>query len=220
MEAIENFCTAQDGNTVEQDNEGSFIEETAFSIKYSDQCGGSGSYTIDKDLCVKYLSQTVDDCDTDTVVYKHGGSLKDDDNCGLFEFHPKGYDLVACFPENRDAGYITQGEHATITKSMAEDAINEFCDRSGDGQQYTLDPAHPPDTGDFISDTCKEEGMASCGYYYRNDGTRVTEGGDIGDIFLRLEAMHLNPNDALECSDPQKYEIHGDRYAAHVKETV
>jgi hypothetical protein len=210
MEAIENFCTAQDGNVVEKDNDDSFIKETAFTVSYASECGGSGSYPIEKDLCVKYLSRTVDDCDTDSTVYKHGGSLKDTDNCGLFEFHPTGYDVLMCYPENAEKGYITGGEHAVVSKAMAEDAINAFCDREGDGQQYTLDPDNRPDPGNFIQDTCKEEGMASCGYFYNNDGERVDDGD--GDIFLRISAAHFNPNDAFTCNPDQKYEIHGDRY--------
>lgn len=210
MEAIENFCGAQDGKTVEKGNDDSFISETAFSVTYADECGGSGEYTIEKDLCVEYLSRTVDDCDTNTKVYKHGGGIKDVDNCGLFEFHPKHYDLLMCYPENKDKGYITAGEHAVITKSMAEDAISAFCDRSGDGQQYTLDPDNRPDTGSFVQDTCKEEGWASCGYFYNNDGSRV-DGDGTGDILIRLEASHFNPNDAFTCDADKKYEIHGDR---------
>lgn len=210
-DAIKEFCGAQDGKVVKQNKDDSFIKETAFSVSYAKPCGGSGSYTIKEDLCIKYLTQTLDDCDTDTYVYKHGGSLQDEDNCGLFEFHPKGFDLISCYPDNENGGYISGGDHASVTKNMAKDAINAFCDRSGDGQQYTLDPKVKPETSNFIQDSCKEKGLASCGYNYRNDGTR-TSGGDVGDIFIRFSATHFNPNDALECSTPQVYEIHGDRY--------
>lgn len=210
QQATQDFCTAQDGKVVKQKDESTFINEATFSISYAEPCGGSGSYTVKHDLCVKYLNQAIDGCDTDTVVYKHGGGLQDMDNCGLFEFHPTGYDLVSCYPENAEKGYITGGDHVTVTKDMAEDAINAFCDRAGDGQQYTLDPAVKPDTGIFIKDICKENGMASCGYFYRSDGTRAS-GGSIGDISLRISAAHFNPNNALQCSPDQVYEIHGER---------
>ncbi|KAL6405259.1 hypothetical protein AUP68_12103 [Ilyonectria robusta] len=210
LEAIDNFCTAQDGKVVKQNDDSTFITETTFSISYASPCGGSGEYKVEKDLCVKYLRRAVDDCDTNTIVYKHGGGLEDEDNCGLFELHPTGYDLVSCYPDNAEKGYITAGDHASVTSDMAQDAINAFCDRSGDGQQYTLDPTVQPDTGSFIQDTCKEEGMARCGYQYLNDGTRVKD-GESGDIFIRLQAFHFNPNDALKCNADQAYEIHGDR---------
>ena len=93
---------------------------------------------------------------------------------------------------------------------MAIDAINAFCDRSGDGQTYTLDPNVQPPEG-FTQDSCTSEGMAACGYFYKNDGTRVTEDGEVGDLLIRMEASHFNPNDALECNPAQVYEIHGDR---------
>ncbi|KAI1373269.1 hypothetical protein F4677DRAFT_225983 [Hypoxylon crocopeplum] len=208
--AIENFCKAQDGKVVKQKDEATFIKETTFSISYAETCGGSGSYTVKQDLCVKYLTQTLDGCDTDTMVYKHGGGLQDMDNCGLFEFHPTGYDRVSCYPDNAEKGYITGGEHVAVTKDVAQDAIGAFCDRSGGGQQYTLDPAVKPDPGAFVQDTCKQKGMASCGYFYRNDGTRMS-GSGIGDIFLRISAAQLNAANALQCSAPQVYEIHGDR---------
>ncbi|XXH01316.1 hypothetical protein Hte_007673 [Hypoxylon texense] len=211
MDAIKNFCAAQDGKVVKQKDESSFLQETTFSVRYADPCGGSGSYTVKEDLCVKYLSQAVDGCDTDTLVYKHGGGLEDQDNCGLFEFHPTGRDRVACYPENAQKGYITGGEHAAVTQAMARDAVDAFCDRDGGGQQYTLDPAAKPDPGGFIQDTCTEKGMAECGYFYRDDGTRTTKAGDVGDVIIRMSATHFNPNNALQCSAPQVYEIHGDR---------
>lgn len=209
QQAIQNFCAAQDGKVVKQKDESTFIKETTFSISYAEPCGGSGSYTLKQDLCVKYLNQVLDGCDTDTIVYKHGGGLQDMDNCGLFEFHPTGYDLMSCYPDNAEKGYITGGEHVAVTKDMAQDAINTFCDRSGDGEQYILDPAVKPANG-FIQNTCKEKGLASCGYFYSNDGTRQGEGG--GDIFLRISAAHFNPANALQCSPDQVYEVHGDRY--------
>ena len=105
---------------------------------------------------------------------------------------------------------VTGGEHVAISQAMALDAINTFCDRSGDGQQYTLDPAVTPDVG-FTGDSCTTKGMASCGYYYRNDGTKTTKDGDLGDISIRIKAAHFNPNDALECNAAKVYEVHGDR---------
>lgn len=211
MDAINNFCNAQDGKTVKKGDERSFIKETAFSVTYADQCVGSGEYTVRKDLCVKYLSQAVDNCDTNTIKFKYGGSVEDQDNCGRFEFHPEYYEQVGCWPENRDAGYITDGEHAPVSHDVAVDAINRFCDRSGDGQQYTLDPAKMPDPNGFVQDTCKEPGLAACGYAYRDDGTRVDDPGSLGDVMLRIEAEYVNPNGAFKCSPNQVYEIHGER---------
>ncbi|KAI1127400.1 hypothetical protein F5Y10DRAFT_242970 [Nemania abortiva] len=210
LDAIENFCKAQDGKVVSKGDEASFIQETTFSVSYADPCGGSGSYTVRHDYCVKYLTLALDSCDTDTIVYKHGGSVEDTDNCGLFELHPKSFDQVACYPENKDKNYIPDTrEHLTVTQEMAQDAINTFCDRSGDGQQYTLDPNYTRNGG-FIQDVCKEKGYAECNYSYRNDGTRTT-GGDLGDVVIRLEALHYDFGDLFTCSAPQVYEIHGER---------
>ncbi|KAI0517994.1 hypothetical protein F5B22DRAFT_601350 [Xylaria bambusicola] len=209
LDAIGNFCKAQDGKVVKEGDEGSFIEETTFSIRYTDSCMGSGSYTVKHDYCVKYLTQALDSCDTDTIVYKHGGILKDTDNCGFFELHPKGYDKVACYPENKEKGYITDTrEHLTVTQEMAQDAINTFCDRSGNGQQYTLYPDFQP--SGFVQDTCKEKGYAACNYSYRKDGKRTTR-GDTGDVVIRLEAFHSNFGNQLTCGPNQVYEIHGER---------
>lgn len=241
-DAIHNFCTAQDGKTVKQGDQSSFIEETAFSIRYTDSCAGSGTYTVEKDLCESYLGQTLDACDTNDFAHKHGGTLQDVDNCGEFNFHPTSYNLIECYPGNAEKGYvcahdlallhyawfaqefahnrplgqqINGGTHIAVTKDMAVDAIKAFCDRSGDGQKYTLDPDVQPDEG-FTQDTCTTNGMASCGYFYHNDGTRVTEDGDIGDIIIRMEATHFNPNDALTCSPPQVYDVQGERLVATI----
>ncbi|KAF3020992.1 hypothetical protein E8E14_010084 [Neopestalotiopsis sp. 37M] len=211
LAAIDNFCTAHDGKTVKKGDQASFIDEATFSISYADPCGGSGSYTVTKDLCVKYLSKTLDECDTNTQAYKHGGTVEDTDNCGLFAFHPTNYSVLMCFDEAVDKGYLQNTNHATVTKDIALDAINAFCDRSGDGQQYTLDPSIQVDSGSFIQDTCKEKGLASCGYFYNNDGTRVTKEGSLGDLSVRIAAKYWNPNNAMQCSPSQIYEIHGDR---------
>lgn len=208
-EAIENFCEAQDGHVLEKDNDDTFISEDAFSLSYGEHCGGDGSYTVKKDTCIEYLTRTLDECDTDTEVYKHGGTIEDMDDCGLFEFHPTYWDLLMCYPENEEKGYILPGDHAVVTKEMAEDAINSFCDREGGDEQYTLDPDVPPNHGDFIENTCEQEGWASCGYFYTSDGERVGKGE--GDVLIRIEAMHFNPNDAFDCPADQVYEIQGDR---------
>ncbi|KAI0967870.1 hypothetical protein F4678DRAFT_482890 [Xylaria arbuscula] len=139
LDTIHNFCKTEDGKVVKQQDKTSFIKETTFSVSYVDDCDGDGSYTVNYDLRVKYLTQTFDGCDTDTVLYKHDGSMKDSDNW-LFELHPTWFDSVLCYPENIQKNYITDVNHATVTQGMAQDAMNVFCDRSGDGQQYTLDP--------------------------------------------------------------------------------
>ncbi|KAK8076730.1 hypothetical protein PG994_004002 [Apiospora phragmitis] len=214
LDAIQNFCTAQDGKVVKKDDEGSFIKESAFTFSYAKQCVGSGSYTLKKDLCVKYLMKTVDECDTNTVDFKHGGSLQDMDNCGLFEFRPRRYASIMCYPEAKEKGYMSDRTHVTVTKDMAKDAINAFCDRSGNGQQYTLDPANPPGSGKFVQDTCQEKGLAACGYFYRKDGQRVESGSGDADILIRLSARHWNIQDQMTCGPSRVYEIHGDRYVS------
>ena len=107
LEAINNFCGAQDGKTIQQGDESSFVQETTFTVRYAEECAGSGTYTVKKDLCVDYLIQTLDGCDTATSLFKHGGALQDVDNCGLFEFHPTGYDIVECYPGNKEKGYVS-----------------------------------------------------------------------------------------------------------------
>lgn len=205
---INQFCYAQNGKVLKQGDESTFIEETTFSAKYADDCAGNGEYTIKEDLCKKYLTQAIDDCDTDSKIYKHGGTVTDADNCGSFTLHPKGYDRIACYPDNEDMGYITGGTHAQVTLDMAEDAINEFCDRDGDGQQYTIDPDVIPNTG-FVQDSCTSAGEAYCGYFYNSDGERTD---DVGDIFLRMSATFVDPGDEWSCGSKEKYEIHGDRF--------
>ena len=108
VDAIKDFCNSQDGKIVKQGDEATFIKETTFSIRYAEPCAGSGSYTVQKDLCEKYLIKSLDECDTATIVYKHGGELLDQDNCGLFEFHPTGYDVLACHPEDVERGYVRE----------------------------------------------------------------------------------------------------------------
>ena len=207
IDSINEFCTAQDGKVLKQNDDSSNIIESGFSATYSKTCTGSGTYTIDKDLCVTYLIEALDSCDTSTTMYKHGGIVADIDNCGAFAFHPFGYDVFSCYPNNQNAGFIS-GTHVQVTPEIAKDAINQFCDRNGDDQKYTLDPNNIP-TG-FSQDTCTQPGMAFCGYYYNNDGSRA-EDGSVGNMFIRMEAKFVDPADKYQCSVKQEYEIHGDR---------
>ncbi|KAK5626028.1 hypothetical protein RRF57_001744 [Xylaria bambusicola] len=90
----------------------------------------------------------------------------------------------------------------------AQDAINAFCNRSGDGQQYTLYPDFQP--SDFVQDTSKEKGYAACNYAYSNDGTWTTRSGT-GDVVTRLEASRRDFGNQLTYGPDQVYEIHGER---------
>ncbi|KAM0713457.1 hypothetical protein Q7P37_010419 [Cladosporium fusiforme] len=186
------------------------IKETVFSITYASDCKASGRYTVDEETCVKYLMETIDNCDMDTTMYKHGGTVTDTDNCAAFSFHPNGEDTFACYPKNKDAGYSTGGTHVAVTPKMAQDAIDQFCDREGDGQTYTLDPDNIPNSSEFTGDTCTESGMASCGYYYDSNGDRVS-GDSVGNVFIRMSAQYMNPNDAYTCGSNIEYAIQGER---------
>lgn len=208
LDSINNFCTAQDGKILDQNDQSTYITESAFSATYTSDCTGNGTYTVIKDTCVSYLTEALDSCDTETTMYKHGGTVTDTDNCGAFAFHPDGYDVFSCYPQNQDAGYIS-GTHAQITPAMAQDAIGQFCDREGNGQTYTLDPNNIP-TG-FSADTCTQSGMAQCGYYYNSDGSRASS-GSVGDIFIRMSAQFENPGNTYTCPVNQEYAIHGERY--------
>ena len=208
-DAIKNFCAAKKYTEIKQGDESKNVEEDAFSITYAKDCQGSGSYTVTEELCVKYLEQTINDCDKETPMYKHGGTVTDTDNCAAFSFHPTGRDIFACYPDNKNAGYIG-GSHVSVSPEMAQDAISQFCDRKGNGQTYTLDPNNIASSDDFKQDTCTESGMASCGYYYKDDGTR-TDGPEDGSIFIRLSAEFSNPNNVFTCSPNVEYEIQGDR---------
>jgi hypothetical protein len=209
-DAVKNFCGAQGGSVLEQGDESTNIEEATFSITYASDCKGSGSYTVSEDTCVKYLTETIDGCDTDTTMYKHGGTVTDQDGCAAFTFHPTGADAFACYPKNKDANYISGGRHAPISPEMAHDAIEQFCDRQGDGQTYTLDPDNVPNTDDFTADTCTQAGMAACAYYYDDNGDRAT-GDSIGNVVVRLSAQYMNPGNLLTCRPMVKYDIQGDR---------
>lgn len=209
LDAINNFCIAHDGASLVSGDTSTELNEVNFSATYASDCAGSGTYTIAKDTCIAYLSETVDGCDTGSTAYKHGGTVTDTDNCGAFTFHPAYSDVMACYPQNQDAGYIS-GTHISISPDMAQDAINQFCDRSGDGQTFTLDPNNIPSSSDFVQDTCTTPGYASCGYFYHTDGSRTT-GGDIGDISIRLSAEYSNPNNAFSCSPNVMYDVQGQR---------
>lgn len=206
MTAINDFCTARDGAVIKQNDQSTNIQETVFSIKYADKCTGSGSYTVDKDTCVKYLSQTVDGCDVDTTMFKHGGTLLLQDNCISFAFNPNGVDSYFCYPKNM--GTISSGTHVQITSKVAQDAISQFCDRDGGDQQYTLDPDNIPDPSSFAQDACTTKGMAECTYYYHNDGSRAT-GTDVGNYYVKMNAQYINPG--VPCGSNETYAIHGDR---------
>ena len=209
VDAINEFCTARDGESLKQGDSSTDISELTFSATYASTCKGSGTYTISKDTCIQYLVQALDSCDTNTVMYKHGGTVTDIDNCGSFTLHPAGYDVMACYPQNKNAGYIS-GTHVSITPKMAQDAISQFCERSGDGQEYTLDPSNIPSPNSFVKDTCTTQGWAECGYYYNDDGSRAAS-GSVGNVYVRMSAAYMNPNDQYNCSAKALYEIHGDR---------
>jgi hypothetical protein len=219
IQKIEDFCTSVDGKEIKQGDAGTNQKADPFSISYADECRGSGTYKITKEYCTKYFTQTVDDCDTDTRMFKHGGTLTDTDNCGQFKFTPTGYDVPDCYPSNKDHGYITSGEHVSLKHDVAMDAITQFCDRSGDGQQYTLDPDKIPSGDSFVQDTCKAEGYAQCGYFYKDDGSRVTDAGNLGDFVIRASASYYEP-EGFPCQAKQKYEIHGDRCKAELTKVV
>jgi hypothetical protein len=209
-DAVKNFCGAQGGTVLEQGDESTNVEEATFSITYASDCKGSGSYTVSEDTCIKYLTETIDGCDTDTTMYKHGGTVTDQDGCAAFTFHPTGADAFACYPKNKDANYISGGKHAPISPEMAHDAIEQFCDRKSDGQTYTLDPDNVPNTDDFTADTCTQAGMAACAYYYDDNGDRAT-GDSIGNVVVRLSAQYMNPGNLLTCRPMVRYDIQGDR---------
>jgi hypothetical protein len=208
--AVKDFCKAQGGSVLTQGDESTNIKENTLSITYASDCKGSGSYTVSEDTCVKYLTETIDGCDTDTTMYKHGGTVTDQDSCVAFTFEPTGADSFACYPKNKDAKYISQGRHATISPEMAHDAVEQFCDRKGDGQTYTLDPDNIPSSGDFTADTCTQAGMAACAYYYEDNGDRAT-GDSIGSVVVRMSAQYMNPANSLTCGPNVQYDIQGDR---------
>jgi hypothetical protein len=218
MQKVTDFCNSVDGKSVKQSDASTNINSGPFSITYATPCGGSGTYKITKDLCNKYLLQTVDGCDTDTTMFKHGGTLTDVDNCGQFKFSPTGYDEASCYPGNRERGYITDGTHVQVSHAMAADAISQFCGRSGNGQQYTLDPNNIPSSNSFVQDSCTTPGYASCGYFYNNDGSRAKE-GSLGDISIRAEASYWEPS-GFACQAKQKYDIHGDRCIADLSKNL
>lgn len=215
MQQIQDFCSSVDGKAVKQNDKTTWIEPKNkntdfFSIEYAGNCQGSGTYKITKDNCNKYLMQTVDDCDTDTTMFKHGGTLTDTDNCGQFKYTPKNYDVPDCYPSNKNHGYITDGTHVPLKHDVAMDAITQFCDRSGGGQQYTLDPSKIPSGDSWEQDSCTAAGYAECGYFYKNDGSRVTASGDLGDVSIRMRASYYEPQ-GFVCQPKQKYDIHGQR---------
>lgn len=217
MSAITNFCSSVDGKSVKQGDASTNINSGPFSVTYADQCEGSGTYKITKDYCNTYLAATVDNCDTDTTMFKHGGILTDTDNCGQFKFSPTGFDIDACYPANSQDGYIT-GDHVQVTHAMAADAIQQFCSRTG--QQTTLDPNNIPSESGGTQNTCTTAGMAECGYFYNKDGSRVTKQGSIGDISIRARAVYFDPGAQYTCQARQKYDISGARCVAELSKVL
>ncbi|KAM5478773.1 hypothetical protein MaudMau93_008048 [Microsporum audouinii] len=201
LEDIKNFCKAQDGHVVKKGDESTWIKETAFTAVYADKCEGSGEYKITEKYCRQYLEQVVDECDTDTVLYKHGGTVTDIDNCGAFSFHPIGYDAFFCYPANK--GILPTPGVTPITRKIAEDAIEQFCSR--EGEATTLYPDFKP-TG-FVQDTCVEKGYADCSYRFTEDGKRDKKGG----IRVALNASFFNIPAGAYCGEKREYSITRDR---------
>ncbi|KAF2227299.1 hypothetical protein BDZ85DRAFT_1732 [Elsinoe ampelina] len=107
LTAIENFCSAQDGKAVQQSDSATHIKETLFSISFAENCQSrtGGSFTVRKNDCVKWLTESLDSCDTDTIMYKHGGTVKDIMSCATISMHPTGFDQFLCYPENTQHGF-------------------------------------------------------------------------------------------------------------------
>ncbi|PGH10715.1 hypothetical protein AJ79_05306 [Helicocarpus griseus UAMH5409] len=205
IEMVDNFCAAQDGRVIKAKDKSSFIRETSFTVQYEENCSGPDEYKITKDLCRQYLTRTIDGCHTNSVLYKKGGTLTDEDDCISFIFHPKGYDAFSC---NKDNGIAQSKRHAAISPAIAEHAMNKFCDRKGDGQTYTLDPNVAPNLTGFTQNICKEPGMASCSYFYKYSGEEVELGQS--DFSLSLSASYDEPG-GYQCGQRFKYEIQGER---------
>ncbi|KAF4550009.1 Hypothetical protein D9617_19g103140 [Elsinoe fawcettii] len=149
-------------------------------------------------------------------MYKHGGTVKDIMSCAAFTIDPNGFDQFLCYPENTKQGFAVD-RGVGVTPQIAEDAINQFCNRQGGGNKYTLDPAKIPDVTKFVGDTCTEDGYADCTYYYNKDGTRVTTAGEIGDLRLILKAAYF---DNPACAARQVYEIQGERCETSLKKLI
>lgn len=200
------FCKANAKKEIKPDK-GTWItpkdtRSDFFAIEWSDGCSGSGaSYVVDETRCNKYLGRITDECDTDTQEYKHGGKVTDVDNCGVFKMAPKNSEIPQCWPGNKD---ISPGAQIPIKRTIALDAINQFCDRSGQ-DSTTLDPAisHPA----FVQNSCTEKGMATCGSTYNADGTANKD----GPLYIRFDVSFWgNDQPQVSCKKAQKYEIKGD----------
>lgn len=149
-------------------------------------------------------------------MYKHGGTATDTNNCGSLEFHPTSFDVFACYPDNKDKGYVPNS--APVPLDAARDAIKQFCNRKGKDQTYTLDPEVSSSDGvthDFIQNTCTEEGFAACTYGYTNDGKRVKKKGESGDFGVGIKVHYFHMKD-LDCRLMQEYEIQGARLVFHI----
>lgn len=200
------FCKANAKKEIKRDK-GTWITQKDtrsdfFTIEWSEGCSGSGgNYVVDETRCNKYLNRLTDECDTDTREYKHGGKVTDVDNCGVFTLAPKNSEISQCWPANKE---ISPGVQIPIKRTIALDAINRFCDRSGQ-DSTTIDPSISH-TG-FVPSSCTERGMASCGSSYNVDGTANND----GPLYIRFDvSLWGNDQPKVSCKKAQKYEIKGD----------
>ena len=102
---------------------------------YSDSCTrqGSPTYQIDETACNRFLTQTIDGCDTKTTTAKFGGNLTD--HCGVFKFDTQVTEKVTC-------GGKSVGAPVPFTLQEGMNAINDYC-----GMDLTLDPNFQAPTG-------------------------------------------------------------------------
>jgi hypothetical protein len=55
------------------------------TVTQNSGCSGETDLTLDEDDCNSFLHETLDNCDTNTLTQKHGGTLNDD--CFTYSFH-------------------------------------------------------------------------------------------------------------------------------------
>lgn len=152
LKIIEEFCTKNDGLALDKDHsplqhtnkmaEGD--SETLFSIKYqeSDQCPpGQPAYKVDKNACIRLMSRTIDDCNTNfSPPYgKYGGEIVD--YCGVYSLTTQVTEKVYCKTEDPFLGNLARNFDVV----EAGKAIEDFCNK----QQPDWDPANQPKADQF-----------------------------------------------------------------------
>lgn len=173
--------------------------QATISVMYGDaegclRGGGPGAnYVIEERSCVRFLSRTIDACDTDFKgsYGKFGGKVIS--GCGVFKFESQVVEKSGC-PDNPD-----YQPPVTIKPEDAERAIDSYCNAD-----LTVDPNYKPDN-EF--------------HQFQPEGTSYDNFVDgLDNYVIRMSANFLA--DQSGCHDPVKFNTKGDECKRKLKKVI